>query len=124
MKHIRTWRWVLADLTIFVVWNGCSQNPVPDDNDDNPSGLFVPDPEVYSAPVDAARLVEWATSGGRTVEFPVNQLILLTNEGVQRGAVDRLAAELGGTVVGQVLDIGCVPASGAQPLHGRTRCAY
>lgn len=74
------------------------------DGDDsaNPLDGYVPDPEVYVAPTDSARLIEVTSAAGTVSRFPSNQLLVLLNEGVPRATAERLAGEVGGRIVGQI----------------------
>ncbi len=110
MRHIAGGGWVLLCLAVLVVGRGCSpHNPADNDGSgdgsEDPFDSYVPDPEVYCAPPDPDRMIQQTLSDGRTVEFAVNHILLLMEEGTQRTVVEQLAAELGGTIVGQVPDI-------------------
>lgn len=85
---------------------GCGVNPVPDGgNGGGPFDHYVPDPNVYAGAVDPAMIIEQTTGTGRTIRYPVNQMVLLMNEGTNRSAVEALVDRLGGSIVGQVPDI-------------------
>lgn len=110
MRDIAGGGWVLLCLAVLVVGRGCSPHSPADsdgsgDGSEDPFDSYVPDPEVYCAPPDPDRMIQQTLSDGRTVEFAVNQILLLMEEGTQRNVVEHLAAELGGAIVGQVPDI-------------------
>jgi hypothetical protein len=66
---------------------------------------YVPDPNVYAAAPDEAMLLEDEDDDGQLLRFPANQLVVLLIEGTPRTEAERLANELGGTIVGQVPSI-------------------
>ncbi len=110
MSHVTFCRLALVCLVTLAVGKGCTQrDPTdeggPDDGSDDPFASYVPDPDVFCTPPDPSRMIEQTLPGGRTFEFPVNQLILLMNEGTQRSVAEQLATSLGGTIVGQVPEI-------------------
>jgi subtilisin family serine protease len=84
-------------------------NGAPDTNgdsepatDDDPFVTYTPDPDVYSAAPDEAVMLEEEDEDGQLLRFPANQLAVLLVEDTPRAEAERLAGELGGTIVGQV----------------------
>ncbi len=93
-------------LTLLIIGRGCSpHHPADDDGSNDSFDSYVPDPDVYCTPPDPDRLIRRSLPGGRTVEFAVNQMIVLMNEGTERSEVEQLAASLGGAIIGQMPDI-------------------
>ncbi|NLE60106.1 MAG: S8/S53 family peptidase, partial [Planctomycetes bacterium] len=110
MRYVAYCGLTLVCLAALAVSKGCAPHNPTDNGDtgdgaDDPFASYVPDPDVYYTPPDPDRMIEQTLPGGRTFEFPVNQLILLMNEGTQRSVAEQLATALGGTIVGQVPEI-------------------
>jgi len=80
----------------------------------DPFADYVPDPDTYTAPPVAARIVTVTGPGGET-KFPFDQMLLRVAPGTTRQAVSALAASLWGAVVGQipVLDLYQIRLDGA-----------
>ncbi len=73
--------------------------PAPD-----PFAGYVPDPEIYAAVPDPARIISVSAVliGAPDIQFPVDQIILLMEIDTPRANVELLAGTLGGRIVGQV----------------------
>ena len=87
-------------------------NGVPDNNgdsepavDEEPFADYTPNPEVYAAAPDEAMMLEGTTEDSEAMRFPANQMLVLLVEDTPRTEAERLADEIGGTIVGQVPSI-------------------
>ncbi|UCF32415.1 MAG: S8/S53 family peptidase [Phycisphaerales bacterium] len=71
------------------------EDPLPD---------YVPDPDIYVAAFDPDLVVTLEPEGedGPILQFPVNQMILLMEQGAPRADAEAVAELLGGAIVGQV----------------------
>jgi len=89
-------------------------DPAPPDMSPDPSGdppdggseELVPPPDVFAAASDPSQVVTDTTASGIDYTYPVNEMMLLLEESASQSEAAALASRLGGTIVGQVPDLG------------------
>jgi subtilisin family serine protease len=67
---------------------------------------YTPDPNIFVATPDPAMITELATDDGGSIEFAINIVLVLMEEDAVQEDVDEVVAELDGTIVGQVPEVG------------------
>lgn len=76
-------------------------------NLDSLTGYVV---NTFAAPIDPEKVITAAYEDGIEVRFPVNEVVIFTEEGVSKNTIEGVIGSAGGTLVGQVSDYGLYQA--------------
>ena len=67
---------------------------------------FTPNPEIFTKTPDAAAILEQDTGSGKILKLPLNIILFMFDDTVDKNGAGTIIKDLGGTLVGQIPDLG------------------